>query len=75
MCLKEIGLCAQNTITILDSTITLFGRDQNDPFHEHGNLHLDNEQDIHVSYNLDLDLPWGGRSIVKLNNHMRTLYM
>jgi hypothetical protein len=67
-CLKEIGLCVQNNITILSSIVIIIwwwwvGGYLYDHFNEHKNLHYDNE-DIHMSSTnhketfegLDLDL-------------------
>ena len=45
---KEIGLHAQNTRAILDSTVNKIGGPIW-PFEENENLHLDNESNIHTS--------------------------
>ena len=56
-------MCAQDMILSLDSIFKIIGRDLYD-CNEEENLHLDNDQDIHMSieiyeeagYGLDLDL-------------------
>jgi hypothetical protein len=40
---KEIGLCAQNTITILDAIVNAIEGGAILPFDEHKNLHSGNE--------------------------------
>ena len=49
MCLKEIGRCAQNMLTILGSTVNMIGETIWLP-NEHTNIHFDNESDIHMSF-------------------------
>ena len=64
MCLKEIALRAQNVTIILGSLVTIVKRSLW-PFNEHENIHIDNQQYIHMrfenykegDYNLNLDLP------------------
>ena len=64
--LKEIGLCIQTMITIMDSIVNIIGGEN---LHDHlinerENLDFDNEQDIHLkSKNYDLKSglwPWFG---------------
>ena len=43
MCSKEMGLCAQNMITILCLLANILEGDLIWPFIEHKNLHFDNE--------------------------------
>jgi hypothetical protein len=62
VCSKEIRLCAQNMLTILNSIVNLIREDLYDHWHE--NLHFDNEWDSHSSsenyeaniYRKDLEL-------------------
>ena len=49
MCLKEIGLCAQNMLTILSSVVNNTRGGHIEPLHEHENLCFDYGQDIHIS--------------------------
>ena len=64
MCLKEIGPCFQNEITILGSVINIIGGTY-DHFMSMRILNFSNKYDIRVSfknieesgYSLDLDLP------------------
>jgi hypothetical protein len=49
MCLKEIGQCAQNMLTILGSTVNMIGGTIS-LRNEHANLHVDNESHIHMSF-------------------------
>jgi hypothetical protein len=48
MCSKEIGLHAQNALTILDSTVTMI-RETYMTICEHKNRHFHNEEEIHMS--------------------------
>ena len=43
MCLKEVGLRAQNTLTILDPIVNAIEGGAISPFDEHENLHFDKE--------------------------------
>jgi hypothetical protein len=49
---NDIGLCTQNTRTILSSSLNTFRKtDTLWPFDDHVNLHFNNEQVIHTSSN------------------------
>ena len=64
MCLKEIGMCAKNQITILGSTYNIIGGHLYDHLLSTRILHFVNELDIYTSfanyeangYGLNLDL-------------------
>ena len=64
MCLKGIGLCVKNLITILGSTYNIMGGDLYDHLMSTRILHFVSELDIHMSfenyeangYSLNLDL-------------------
>ena len=50
-CLKEIGLCAQNTITIPGSIVNILkGEGLYNPFNAYKSLHLENDEDMHMSF-------------------------
>ena len=49
MCLEEVGLRAQNMLTILSSTINLIRETYTTTEWTQENLHFDNNQDIHTS--------------------------